>query len=237
MSLLGLLVIGATAAYGSQADQPKMNGKLKVTTLSPEEVRYTGKPYNKELGAYVFNGRNYDAEINRWTTSDPTGFPDGANNRVYSDNNATSAFDPTGYDTNYIVDFSGSQTWVLNGTGVGSGKNTLNPSDGGQFKYTINAAGTHFVGQANGAWSNIPQGAWAVTNNTTHNSWTVTEGGILQSNKGTDSQVDNHGNPTGWQRDWITVSAYFILTSVVNGVTTKDTKLSAEQTFYGGWYE
>ncbi len=34
-----------------------MNGKLRVTTLSPEEIRYTGKPYSKALGAYVFNAR------------------------------------------------------------------------------------------------------------------------------------------------------------------------------------
>ena len=38
MSLLGLLVMGVAAAYGSQTNQPQMNGKLKVTTLSPEEI-------------------------------------------------------------------------------------------------------------------------------------------------------------------------------------------------------
>ena len=96
MSLLGLLVIGATAAYGSQTEQPKMNGKLKVTTLSPEEIRYTGKPYNKELGAYVFNYRNYDPQIGRWTTPDASGFPDGANNEIYVSNHCLSFFDTDG---------------------------------------------------------------------------------------------------------------------------------------------
>jgi len=97
MSLLGLMVIGVTAAYGSQTSQPKMNGKLKVTTLSPEEICYTGKPYSKELGAYVFNYRNYDPQTSRWTTPDPSGFPDGANNQVYTAT-PTTDFDPNGWD-------------------------------------------------------------------------------------------------------------------------------------------
>ena len=84
LSVLYLTVIGVTVVHGSSSEQPKMNGKLKVTTLAPEDARYTGKPYSKELGAYVFNCRNYDPEAGRWTTRDPSGFPDGANNRVYA---------------------------------------------------------------------------------------------------------------------------------------------------------
>jgi RHS repeat-associated protein len=44
---------------------------------------YTGKPYDVELGTYVFKYRNYNPEIQRWTTMDPSGFPDGANNYCY----------------------------------------------------------------------------------------------------------------------------------------------------------
>jgi len=95
MSLLGLLVMGAMAAYGSQTDKPKMNGKLIVDTLAPEDACYTGKPYNKELGAYVFNFRNFDPESSRWTTADPSGFRDGANNFVYAPI-PTTDFDPNG---------------------------------------------------------------------------------------------------------------------------------------------
>jgi len=84
LNLIGLLVISACSGHASQSESPRMNGKLKVTALSPEEIRYTGKPYSKELGAYVFNYRNFDPEISRWTTSDASGFPDGANNQIYS---------------------------------------------------------------------------------------------------------------------------------------------------------
>ena len=104
MSILGLLVIGFTTAYGGLANQPAMNGKLKVTTLAPDEIRYTGKPYNKELGAYIFNYRNYDPQINRWTTSDPSGFPDGANNCTYAPCPVTQ-FDSKGLSTSFSQNF------------------------------------------------------------------------------------------------------------------------------------
>ncbi|MDR2462916.1 MAG: hypothetical protein LBD30_03950, partial [Verrucomicrobiales bacterium] len=44
---------------------------------------YTGKPYDAEIGGYVFKYRNYSPETQRWTTADPSGFPDGANNYGY----------------------------------------------------------------------------------------------------------------------------------------------------------
>jgi RHS repeat-associated protein len=61
-----------------------MNGKLEIVEANPADVFYTGKPYEEDLGGYVFNYRTYSPEINRWTTPDPSGFPDGANNRVYA---------------------------------------------------------------------------------------------------------------------------------------------------------
>ena len=47
---------------------------------------YTGKPYIDETGSYAFKFRQYDPELSRWTTSDPSGFPDGANNCIYGTN-------------------------------------------------------------------------------------------------------------------------------------------------------
>ena len=47
-------------------------------------VFYTGKPYVEEAASYAFSFRNYDPELNRWTSADPSGFPDGANNRCYA---------------------------------------------------------------------------------------------------------------------------------------------------------
>jgi len=56
---------------------------------------YTGKPYLQETGSYVFKYRNYDPELNRWTSADPSGFPDGVNNLSYGPN-PLSQLDATG---------------------------------------------------------------------------------------------------------------------------------------------
>lgn len=52
--------------------------------LQPVEYFYTGKPYDADTKTYTFKYRSYDPELNRWTTADPSGFPDGANNQIYA---------------------------------------------------------------------------------------------------------------------------------------------------------
>ena len=64
---------GSGAARSSQSNQ-----------LPPVAGFYTGKPYLAESGSYAFKYREYNPEMNRWTTVDPSGFPDGANNRLYA---------------------------------------------------------------------------------------------------------------------------------------------------------
>ena len=61
-----------------------------------EDGRFTGKPYVKELGGYVFQHRLYSPESNRWSTSDPSGFPDGINNQVYVGGDPLNKIDPHG---------------------------------------------------------------------------------------------------------------------------------------------
>jgi RHS repeat-associated protein len=45
---------------------------------------YTGKPYVADAGGYVFKYRTYNPEMSRWTSADPSGFPDGVNNFTYA---------------------------------------------------------------------------------------------------------------------------------------------------------
>jgi RHS repeat-associated protein len=45
---------------------------------------YTGKPYLASAGGYAFKYRNYQPELARWTSEDPSGFPDGANCNFYA---------------------------------------------------------------------------------------------------------------------------------------------------------
>ncbi|MCK9588011.1 MAG: hypothetical protein M0Q93_01450, partial [Terrimicrobiaceae bacterium] len=67
------------AAHAKQDSLPGMR-------VQPTEYFYTGKPYESDTGSYTFKYRNYDPELNRWTTMDPSGFPDGANNHIYVKN-------------------------------------------------------------------------------------------------------------------------------------------------------
>lgn len=63
----------------------EQNQKTQAAASSHEGgVFYTGKPYLAESSSYAFKYREYNPEMGRWTTVDPSGFPDGPNNRLYA---------------------------------------------------------------------------------------------------------------------------------------------------------
>ena len=47
-------------------------------------ARFTGKPYDEDMHAYVFPFRNYNPAVARWISSDPSGYPDGINQHFYA---------------------------------------------------------------------------------------------------------------------------------------------------------
>jgi RHS repeat-associated protein len=53
-------------------------------STTDEHAFYTGKPYVESSGGYAFKFRSYNPELVRWTSEDPSGFPDGANSYFYS---------------------------------------------------------------------------------------------------------------------------------------------------------
>ena len=53
---------------------------------------FTGKPYVQGLG-YAFLFRNYRADLGKWQTADPLGYPDGFNNLAYCNNRVTDCID------------------------------------------------------------------------------------------------------------------------------------------------
>lgn len=65
------------------------------TGHADEPDRFTGKPYDNDLGAYVFPFRNYRTAESHWTSGDPSGYPDGPNGRMYHATPTTS-IDPLG---------------------------------------------------------------------------------------------------------------------------------------------
>ena len=64
-------------------------------------ARFTGKPYDEDLQAYVFPNRTYDPEIKIWRSMDPSGYPDGINAQFYAVI-PTMGLDPLGLKTYYI---------------------------------------------------------------------------------------------------------------------------------------
>jgi len=75
----------------------------RPSTLDSSTPFYTGKPYLAESGSYAFKYREYNPEMGRWTTVDPSGFPDGANNRMYAAV-PTSQLDNNGLEINSVAD-------------------------------------------------------------------------------------------------------------------------------------
>lgn len=57
--------------------------EVRCSTLDIPSPFYTGKPYIGSTGSYAFKYRSYNPELARWTTEDPSGFLDGANNLRY----------------------------------------------------------------------------------------------------------------------------------------------------------
>jgi len=93
-----------------QADRiAKAQARKSVETAAKQansatSAFYTGKPFLSETGAYAFQFRNYDPVLTRWTSADPSGFPDGPNNRVYVNNLVMVSVDPKGMDIIHVND-------------------------------------------------------------------------------------------------------------------------------------
>lgn len=114
-ALLLLATSGLMAAQQSTAAVPGV-------PVQPVSYFYTGKPYDADLGAYTFNHRNYNPEIKRWTSADPSGFPDGANNYILVNNSVLICFDPDGFAS--ITVYANPAGSTANGDGGSSGSIT-----------------------------------------------------------------------------------------------------------------
>ena len=67
-----------------------------------ESAFFTGKPYIDASGAYAFKYRSYNPELARWTSEDPSGFPDGANSMLYVNNSVMNSYDPNGLWSEHV---------------------------------------------------------------------------------------------------------------------------------------
>lgn len=76
---------------------------LPGAAAQPASYFYTGKPYDDDIGGYVFRYRNYNPAAGRWLTTDPSGYPDGAHNIQYAGNSPLSIFDDSGLSNKKVA--------------------------------------------------------------------------------------------------------------------------------------
>lgn len=96
-------VIGSTSALtddsGSVISTTNYGawGAETGTTGSSENVRkFSTKERSASIGLDYFGFRYYDYDLGRFTTRDPSGYPDGPNNYLYCDNNPVNKIDALG---------------------------------------------------------------------------------------------------------------------------------------------
>ena len=139
-----------------------------ATMQAPDEQTsfFTGKPYDAASGTFLFKYRSYSPTLARWTSADPSGFPDGANNSNYAPI-PTRSMDPLGLVS---VDFKGST--VGNASG-----------------YPLSYIQDHEAKQMSGLVKGNMDGHWAITSGVVFTGWIV-------QNLYTTVSVDDSGNNT-----------------------------------------
>jgi RHS repeat-associated protein len=158
----------STAFAGFQAPLPEFKNEKQLVEwraekaseatsqgyASEETAFYTGKPYVESSGGYAFKYRNYNPELARWTSEDPSGFPDGANGSIYAPT-PTSDLDVAGllkWSTLKDTGLGGTKdgiTWELWTVQTNDGQSVINLSKyvsggGPGVNYTYNCHGYTF---------------------------------------------------------------------------------------------
>lgn len=87
-------VVTSTSCYTAWGIETATQGET-------ENIRkFSTKERSASIGLDYFGFRYYDYDLGRFTTRDPSGYPDGPNNYLYCDNNPVSNIDPLGLAKN-----------------------------------------------------------------------------------------------------------------------------------------
>jgi RHS repeat-associated protein len=109
-------------------------------TNNAANARFTGKPFDEDIDAYVFPYRNYRSNVMRWATIDPSGYPKMKNNQTYP-SNPILKIDMSGLDDIYL--WADSVAELI--TGSGWQLSTDNDDEGlGEYVENISGTDVHF---------------------------------------------------------------------------------------------
>jgi RHS repeat-associated protein len=162
-ALCAMAVFSQTSRASLQATLPEFKSKQALQAqaasrqVQKEEasgsIFYTGKPFEAQREGYLFKYRSYDAKLNRWTSADPSGFPEGPNNALYGPSAPTGGFDALGLSWHFTGSNSSgsltsgltySQPIDLHGTIAGS-YNITGFSNGEATSLTMNIVASNSV--------------------------------------------------------------------------------------------
>ena len=164
-----------------------------------ETAFYTGKPYLASSGGYAFKYRSYNPEVARWTSEDPSGFPDGANGNVYIGSAVTNSCDPDGLKRVLTIEsFSLTYTNLWTSTSQDSSREKAFNDFTNKFK------DKHPVGNAETPGQSIYKGYSDVSNS----SYILDDWKKVTSN--TSSQASNGGG-TYWTFTAVIESSHYFL--------------------------
>ena len=130
---------------------------VSMTTFgesSDPEAMYTGKPHVDGLG-YAFLFRNYRAELGKWQTVDPLGYPDGWNQLAYVNNIIIAFIDPLGCFWESVTEIA---TGIIVGAGSGAGVGAIVGSVVPGVGTAAGAAAGAITGAISGAIASLSHG-------------------------------------------------------------------------------
>ena len=93
-------------AYGNQVREQDWTSDNFPTEFggSQNDLLFSTKERDFSTGLDYFGFRYYDAVLGKFTTRDPSGYPDGPNNYLYVNNNPINAIDPLGLEEEVFIE-------------------------------------------------------------------------------------------------------------------------------------
>ena len=172
LTLALVAALTSTAFAGFQAPLPEFKNEKQLAEwraekaseassqdyVAEETAFYTGKPYLASSGGYAFKFRSYNPEVARWASEDPSGFPDGANNKLYVNNMSINCIDQMGLNI-----------WQITNSNavVGAGHTAMISGSGSNYQlqsYGMGFSGSAFSSGSNGLTTQSYSSAQAALN-------------------------------------------------------------------------
>jgi RHS repeat-associated protein len=102
-----LVVDTATGAVAQRLAYDELGNVIQDTSPGFQPFGFAGGLYDTQTGLVRFGARDYDAEIGRWTSRDPSGLRSGPNVYAYADGDPVNVVDPNGRNGTLAIALGG----------------------------------------------------------------------------------------------------------------------------------